>query len=97
MKITKDGRVIYDIKNASDMHEYRSLTLAMRERQNERCCLCGDWMSEESTTFEHQRSRGHGGAFRDDRIEIQGVRVNGASHALCNFQRGSKNTPFLLQ
>jgi hypothetical protein len=59
-------------------------------RQQGLCILCGRGMDEEDATFEHERSRGGGGAFRDDRIvDDQGHMMNGAAHGRCNSDKGS--------
>jgi hypothetical protein len=87
----EDGREIC-ARNAAGRRIYRARTLNMRERQLELCCLCGLWMPENETTFEHEFGRTAGR--HDDRITVAGVWRNGASHALCNGKRGSDHTPF---
>lgn len=95
VKVFPDGREICG-KDAAGQREYRRRRLLMRDRQNELCCLCGQWMAEDEASFEHEAGRTAGR--RDDRIELpDGRRINGASHSLCNYARGSKRTPFVLQ
>lgn len=94
VRVMKDGREICTA-SAGGEAEYARRRLEMRRRQGELCCLCGQWMAVEDTTFEHENGRG--GGKHDDRIEIDGVRVNGASHLKCNSERGSKKTPFILE
>jgi len=77
--------------NAKGKREYRSRTLDMRRRQHDLCGLCWRWMAEEETTFEHDRPRGAGGGFRDDRIvDDDGQMMNCAAHKLCNHAKGSR-------
>jgi len=71
--------------------------MAMRERQSELCAICGLWMKEEETTFDHEDGRGIGGGHRDDRIEVDGEPQNAAVHLHCNVRKGSKRTPYLIQ
>lgn len=94
--IYPDGREVCR-ENQEGRRIYKQRTMAMRERQGELCCLCGLWMHPDDTTFEHERSRGMGGAFRDDRSEVDGVRVNGAAHELCNGQKGSRRVEYVVQ
>jgi len=95
VRVMKDGREICQTQTRTGAEEYALRRMLMRARQHNLCCLCGLWMSVESTTFEHQHGRG--GGRHDDRIEIDGKRVNGASHYICNKERGSQHTEFLLQ
>jgi hypothetical protein len=37
-----------------------------------------------------------GAGKRDDRLEIDGKPINAAVHGLCNVERGSKRTPYLI-
>jgi hypothetical protein len=50
----------------------------------------------DEAVFEHQRPKGMGGAFTDDRIEVDGNPINGAAHWICNSEKGSKRTPYLI-
>jgi hypothetical protein len=68
--------------------EYRRRVSVMVQRQNRRCCLCGRPLSLANATFEHQRRRGMGAAWRDDRITKDGQDWNGAAHWVCNSNRG---------
>jgi len=98
VRVMKDGREICQTQTRAGAEEYALRRMLMRARQHNLCCLCGLWMSEEDTSFEHQCSRGMGGGSRDDRILLpDGTLLNGASHTICNALRGSTNTPFLLQ
>lgn len=75
--------------------EYRARTAAMAERQNGLCALCGLWMGDD-VTFDHERSRGMAGGFREDRIEIAGRWVNAAVHFRCNGNKGSRRVPYVI-
>ena len=69
--------------------EYARRVKVMVQRQERRCCLCNRPLAQGNATFEHQRRRGMGAAFRDDRIEDQdGNWVNGAAHWVCNREKG---------
>lgn len=95
VRTMKDQREICQQQTKAGADEYRLRRMLMRARQNNLCCLCGLWMSEEECSFEHENGRG--GGKREDRILIDGKRVNGASHCRCNMERGSRRTPFILQ
>lgn len=71
--------------------EYKRRVEVMRLRQAKLCCNCIESLDAAEATFEHENGRGAGK--RDDRIEINGKPVNGASHGICNQQRGSRRTP----
>lgn len=77
--------------------EYRRRTLEMRTRQKELCCICGKWMVEHDTTFEHQDGRGMNSSHRDDRLAIDGNAYNGAAHSGCNREKGSKRTAYVTK
>jgi hypothetical protein len=68
--------------------EYTRRIGEMVQRQNFRCCLCGERLSVGNSTFEHQRRRGMGAAWRDDRITKDGKDWNGAAHWVCNSRKG---------
>jgi hypothetical protein len=69
--------------------EYKRRVQVMVQRQNYRCCLCKKRISVADATFEHQRRRGMGGAWRDDRSEdADGKVLNGAAHWICNSEKG---------
>lgn len=68
----------------------------MRARQRCLCALCGLWMSEEDTTFDHEHSRGAGGGKRDDRIEVNKIWQNAAVHWRCNSSKGSQRIPYVI-
>lgn len=87
------GREICNLKTREGQTLYRQRIKSMLFRQKGLCCNCKQPLAFEEATFEHEFGRGMGGSKRDDRIEIDGKRVNGASHLLCNHERGSKRTP----
>lgn len=68
--------------------EYSRRVKVMWERQERRCCLCHRPLALANATFEHQRRRGMGSAWRDDRIEKDGEPWNGAAHWVCNVEKG---------
>lgn len=68
--------------------EYKRRVKAMLERQGGRCALCKRRLALSSATFEHQRRRGMGAAWRDDRIIKDGQEWNSAAHWVCNVERG---------
>jgi hypothetical protein len=87
-----DGREVLNLTTKEGREEYRWRTWVMFNRQGGRCCNCPYQISDsEQSTFEHENGRGAGK--RDDRIEIDGVRINGASHEICNNRRGSTRSP----
>src|ERR1700677_4595297 len=96
VRIFADGREVCTDTPAG-WEEYRSRKRKMWERQNKICCLvnhcptCTGRMRWADTTFEHEAGRGAGGSKRDDRIEVNGKRVNGAAHHWCNAWKMSRN------
>lgn len=72
--------------------EYERRTLFMYHRDKMLCCLCGRFIPLGLLTFEHKRSRGVGGGFRDDRVEL-----NGVSHFLGNRTKGSMSYELYMQ
>lgn len=82
-----DGREVCQ-ENSKGWTEYTRRIGLMVQRQNYRCCLCKRRLSAGNATFEHQRRRGMGAAFRDDRIRKDGEDWNGASHWICNAEKG---------
>ena len=82
-----DGREVCT-ETSAGYREYQRRLEKMLARQNHKCCLCGKRLSRHDATFEHQRRRGIGGGFRDDRIEKDGLSWNGAAHWICNRERG---------
>ena len=82
-----DGREVCQ-DNAAGWRLYASRVREMVERQGKRCCLCNRRLAPSQATFEHQRRRGMGAAFRDDRIEKDGLPWNGAAHWVCNGLKG---------
>lgn len=95
VKIFPDGREVCDKMTALGRQEYKLRVEAMWFRQFGVCCLCGfldgcpGALFLEEATFEHEDGRGMNGAKRDDRIEKNGRRYNGAAHEQCNFKKGS--------
>jgi hypothetical protein len=92
VRVYKDslGNVVREVcqDNATGWREYKRRIRVMVERQNHRCCLCSERLSQADATFEHQRRRGMGAAFRDDRITKDGQDWNGAAHWVCNVEKG---------
>ena len=89
VRVYPDGRQVCQ-DNLAGRREYLRRLEIMLTRQSYRCCLCGERIkSKQDATFEHQRRRGMGGAFRDDRIyDGDGLMINGAAHWVCNRERG---------
>lgn len=100
IKTYRDGREVCNLETAAGLREYKGRVEAMRLRQGGVCCLlgfiegCPGALHKDEATFEHEEPRGMGAASRDDRIEIDGRRVNGASHAQCNSRKGSRRIAF---
>jgi hypothetical protein len=88
VRVYPDGReVCQDSKPG--WTEYNRRVKVMLQRQNHRCSLCTRPLALGNATFEHQRRRGMGVAWRDDRIEDSaGNWVNGAAHWSCNGEKG---------
>jgi hypothetical protein len=82
-----DGREVC-VDSAAGWREYKRRVSVMLQRQNFRCCLCNRRLSLANATFEHQRRRGMGAAWRDDRLETADGKLNGAAHWICNSQKG---------
>lgn len=83
-----DGREVCQ-DSLAGWREYKRRIEEMVRRQNFRCCLCGKRLSFAGATFEHQRRRGMGSAFRQDAIiDGEGREINGAAHWICNVERG---------
>ncbi len=91
VKVMPDGREICNLETKQGKDVYKSRILAMLRRQERKCCNCRLPLEWNESTFEHENGRGAGK--QDDRIMANGNRINGASHKLCNQQRGSKRTP----
>lgn len=87
VKVFRDSREVCQ-GNAAGRREYKRRTLAMSARQDNLCAFCGTWMRDPS--FDHADGRGHGGGFRDDRIEIDGEWSNAAMHISCNGLKASR-------
>jgi hypothetical protein len=83
-----DGREVC-LDAPDGRREYKRRIELMLKRQNGSCCLCRKRIhSIHDATFEHQRRRGIGSAFRDDSVERDGKPYNGAAHWICNFVKG---------
>lgn len=83
-----DGREVCQ-ENSAGYREYTRRLEKMLQRQNHRCCLCKKRLSRNDATFEHQRRRGMGSAFRNDAIsDAEGNPINGAAHWICNSEKG---------
>lgn len=92
VRVYKDGsgNVVREVcqDSPAGWREYKRRVSVMLQRQNYRCCLCKGRLSLADATFEHQRRRGMGAAWRDDRITKDGQDWNGAAHWICNSLRG---------
>ena len=82
-----DGREVCQDSPAG-WREYKRRVSVMLNRQGGRCALCNRPLALANATFEHQRRRGMGAAWRDDRITKDGQDWNGAAHWVCNSTRG---------
>ncbi len=82
-----DGREVC-VNSKDGWVEYKRRVRVMWMRQERRCCLCGKPLALANSTFEHQRRRGMGAAWRDDRISRGGQDWNGAAHWVCNSEKG---------
>ena len=84
------GNVVREVcqDSPAGWREYKRRVEAMLLRQEGRCCLCGKRLALSQATYEHQRRRGIGAAWRDDRITKDGQDWNGAAHWLCNSEKG---------
>ena len=88
VRVYPDGREVCQDSPAG-WREYKRRVGVMVQRQKYRCCFCGARLSLAEATFEHQRRRGMGAAWRDDRIvDSEGREVNGAAHWVCNVEKG---------
>jgi hypothetical protein len=87
VRLYRDGREVCQDSYAG-WREYARRVQVMVERQHHRCCLCKRRLCAANATFEHQRRRGMGAAFRDDRITKDGQDWNGAAHWVCNSEKG---------
>ena len=88
VRVYPDGREVC-VDSPAGWREYKRRVEAMLLRQNYRCCLCGRRLALSQATFEHQRRRGAGGAWRQDAIlDKDGNPINGAAHWVCNSERG---------
>ena len=87
-RIYPDGREVC-VDSYAGRREYLKRLELMLKRQEWKCCLCGKGIrSRDDATFEHQRRKGMGSAWRDDRVVKHGQEYNGAAHWICNHERG---------
>lgn len=99
IKIFGDGREVINTKIKAGKEEYERRIQIMWLRQGKKCVLrlaffcklSEGLMPLTAATFDHERCRGNGGAFRDDRVEIDGNQINLAVCALCNSIKGSRS------
>jgi hypothetical protein len=87
VRVYPDGREVC-VDSPAGWREYKRRVSVMLQRQNRKCCLCERPLSLANATFEHQRRRGMGAAWRDDRIFKDGQDWNGAAHWSCNVEKG---------
>lgn len=91
-----DGREVCNKHKPGGLAEYHKRLRQMFYRQFDpevhyhRCCNCKKRIEWPETTFEHENLRTPGKI--DERIEVNGKPLNGASHGSCNLQRGSRKT-----
>jgi hypothetical protein len=92
VKIYPDGRERINRATHDGRVEYRIRTDLMWVRQGGLCCNCKKPLGPIEACFEHERGRN--AKYRDDRIwDSNRQPINGASHLLCNQERGSRRTP----
>lgn len=85
-----DGREVCT-ETLAGKTEYKFRRTLMHERQHHICPLCGRYLEEYLTTFDHESGRGLGGSHRDDRIlDDDGNWKNAAVHFSCNGDKGSQ-------
>ncbi len=83
-----DGREVC-LENEAGRKEYKLRTEIIRLRQYNICCRGTHLII--NPTFDHERSRGMGGASRDDRTQDEsGNPRNGCSCFTCNGKAGSR-------
>ena len=88
MRVYPGGREVCQ-ENAAGRREYAKRVELMVIRQEYCCSLCNRRISVATATFEHERRRGMGAAFRDDRCEDgRGNWMNSAAHWICNGEKG---------
>jgi hypothetical protein len=87
VRVYKDGREVCNDSSAG-WKEYSRRIDVMLARQGNKCKLCGRRLYRVDATFEHQRRRGMGSAWRDDRITKDGQEWNSAAHWICNTKKG---------
>jgi len=94
IEVKLDGREVCDLSTRAGQREYHLRTIQMWHRQDGICPWCRLRIAKADASFDHEVPRGMGGAFRDDRIEVEvnGVVVwqNQCLHLWCNIRKGSK-------
>lgn len=93
--VKRGKREICNLSKLGGQYEYYLRIWLMWVRQDGLCCNCREPLRMREATFEHENGRG--AAKHDDRIAIEGKNgrfkpINGASHLICNSQRGSRRT-----
>jgi hypothetical protein len=100
LRVMRDGRHVLNQRTHAGWLEYRARVERMWMRQEGICCLygiapdCPGALTISEATFEHEHCRGAGGAWRDDRTEINGRWLNGAAHYGCNSWKGSRHITY---
>jgi hypothetical protein len=89
LKIFEDKREVCNQATKGGLQLYRQRLQLMVERQRGLCCNCRKPLGDD-ISFEHEKGRN--ARFKDERTEVDGKPLNGASHWLCNSKRGSKRT-----
>lgn len=88
VRVYPDGREVC-VNSKDGWLEYNRRVKLMLQRQGGRCSLCGRPLALLNATFEHQRRRGMGAAWRQDAIvDADGNWINGAAHWVCNGEKG---------
>lgn len=85
VKVFRSGREVCS-DTPEGRFEYRRRVEFMVERQENLCCICGEYMHLIDATFEHGDLRGMGGGRRNDSEFAPG---NGAAHGFCNGEKRS--------
>jgi len=96
VRVYPDGREVC-VDSRDGWREYKRRVKVMLQRQGHRCCLCNRPLALGNATFEHQRRRGMGAAWRDDRITKDGEDWNGAAHWVCQWGEGLSPPLFTTQ
>jgi hypothetical protein len=95
VRIFADGREVCT-DTPQGWVEYVKRKKEMWIRQGKICCLagicptCPGKLNWADTSFDHEAGRGAGGSKRDDRIEVDGKKINGCCHHWCNAWKASR-------